>query len=100
MDDKVGSNPDDWSPDMQVIVGAIGKALNGKEPCYSLISEARPAYAHCLPQHTVEVGRMTLGRETKPRSEYWISVDGERIKAIWTIEANDLHRALKGAGYH
>src|ERR1700719_162409 len=100
MDDTVGPNPENWSPDMQFIVGAIGRALNGKEPCYSLISEARPAYAHCMQDHTVEVGRIRLGPEINPHSECWISVDGERIKAIWTIEECDLLRVLKSASLH
>jgi hypothetical protein len=96
MDDTVGPNPDDWTPEMRFIVGAIGKALDGKEPCFSLISEARTASAHCLPDHTVEVGRIRLGQEINPHSEYWIAVDGDRIKAIWTVEADALHKVLKG----
>jgi hypothetical protein len=98
MDETVGPDPHDWSPDMRFVIDAIAKALKGKEPCLSMISDMRPAYMRCIARHTVEVGFIPMGREGNPRSEYWISVDGERINAIWTIRAEDLHRALKCEG--
>jgi hypothetical protein len=60
----------------------------------------RPDYAHCIPDHSVELGWIPRGQGVEPPDhrfppEYWISLNGNRIQATWTILASDLHAALK-----
>jgi hypothetical protein len=97
---NVGPDPETWSPDLHTVVSAIAGALNGREPDAVLVMALRPDYEHCVPDHRVELGWIPRGEGVDPPNsnfppEYWISLTGRRIEAIWTILASDLHAELK-----
>jgi hypothetical protein len=95
----VDPNPETWSPDLRMIVSAIARALKGREPTAVLIIALRPDYEHCVPGHNVEVLWIPKGEGVQPHdsnfpAEYALSIDGKRVRAIWTMLARDLHAAV------
>ena len=96
---RIDGDPKNWLPEMRLVVGAIAKALDGREPSLALIVAVKPAYEKCIPHHEVFIEWFPTGYSDDPRelAEYVIRLHGSRLSASWLILETDLYKALSGS---
>ncbi len=80
--------PEDVPEDVQLVLAAFGRALNGRGPTPELAVELAASYAAVVPKHVVTLThRPRTPKGTRPalRAVYILTIQGPRIDGRWAF---------------
>lgn len=88
-------DPEEWLPEFQTAIVAIGRALQTRQPTPELLFSLRDQYSDVVSGHKITVEGSAKTSRNRTRYVLWIS--GDRFKGSWSLTNSQLRDAVNAA---